>query len=836
MIFLGIGMSSQILVNQGFESSVYPPQGWSMGNFLRTTTDYCNGTAAIKGLADDSPASTIYSTNESHGGDIHISFNYSAIATSPGNTISGSLVVEYAVFPIHPYNPVIIFSGRDITSSTTCSTFTGLIPAGRVPVGSHLQIRIRGFKKGGLNNPAFNLVLDDIKFTETISCNVPLDLTSPKTAANSIDILWKAPAVTPSNYDIYYSTLNTSPSSTTIPNETGVSGISAVLDGLNTNTDYYIWVRSSCGMSEKSFWTGPLKVKTGYCIPNRDAQTTSYLKKIITSTANFANLNYTASSSSTYVDNSAVSFSGSPGGNINYFLQPSGATYTNDYHIWIDWNNDQDFNDAGELVFTTNVSASSFSGSFTIPAGQALGNYRVRFGTSGYGGITECGPVSSGNYTGGYVDFNLNVMSPPTCFAPTNLNVASVSLNSTTVSWNAPTANVPSNGYDIYYSTSNTAPIASTIPGMTGVSGTSATIQGLTTNANYYVWVRSRCTPSDQSAWVGSVTMLLGYCNPAGSNSNSSPYYFFKKITTTTPNFTSLDYTASTYTAYVDNSSLVFSGTPGENISFSLIAALSKYIWVDWNNDLDFNDAGENVFNSNASTGSFTIPDNQALGNYRVRFGTSNSSLDYPLAVCGPTYNSINFVDFTLNVTAPPTCLAPTTVVISNKTKNSAAISWVVSTTPPQYGYDIYYSTSNTIPTASTAPLISGVLNNIETLNGLNANTQYYVWIRSHCSIDDIGVWSNPVSFVTVSENLATSETELRDSVQIHPNPFIDILNIPNNSKVQSVLIINPEGRVVKTIEKPSSSLQLGDLKSGIYLVTLNMKDGSKQTIKAIKK
>jgi len=40
----------------------------------------------------------------------------------------------------------------------------------------------------------------------------------------------------------------------------------------------------------------------------------------------------------------------------------------------------------------------------------------------------------------------------------------------------------------------------------------------------------------------------------------------------------------------------------------------------------------------------------------------------------------------------------------------------------------------------------------------------------------------------------------------------------------------------VKTIDSPSSALYLGDLKKGMYLVILNMKDGSKQTVKAIKR
>jgi hypothetical protein len=84
---------------------------------------------------------------------------------------------------------------------------------------------------------------------------------------------------------------------------------------------------------------------------------------------------------------------------------------------------------------------------------------------------------------------------------------------------------------------------------------------------------------------------------------------------------------------------------------------------------------------------------------------------------------------------------------------------------------------------------------------------------------------------------LATSEvSQAKNDLKAYPNPFADVLNISDISKVKSVSIVDVAGRVVKTIENPSSALQLGDLKQGLYLVTLNMKDGSKQTIKAIKK
>jgi len=84
---------------------------------------------------------------------------------------------------------------------------------------------------------------------------------------------------------------------------------------------------------------------------------------------------------------------------------------------------------------------------------------------------------------------------------------------------------------------------------------------------------------------------------------------------------------------------------------------------------------------------------------------------------------------------------------------------------------------------------------------------------------------------------LATSETSVKkNDINAYPNPFTDILNISDIKNVKSVSVVDIAGRLIKNIESPSSTLHLGDLKQGVYLVVLNMSDGSKQTIKAIKK
>lgn len=90
---------------------------------------------------------------------------------------------------------------------------------------------------------------------------------------------------------------------------------------------------------------------------------------------------------------------------------------------------------------------------------------------------------------------------------------------------------------------------------------------------------------------------------------------------------------------------------------------------------------------------------------------------------------------------------------------------------------------------------------------------------------------------VTSSGILSTNEiVKNNDNVKGYPNPFTDVLNISDVKNVGSIAVMDVSGKLVKTFTKPESVLHLSELKSGIYLVVLTMKDGSKQTIKAIKK
>lgn len=122
----------------------------------------------------------------------------------------------------------------------------------------------------------------------------------------------------------------------------------------------------------------------------------------------------------------------------------------------------------------------------------------------------------------------------------------------------------------------------------------------------------------------------------------------------------------------------------------------------------------------------------------------------------------------------------------------------------------------------------------IPTIAGVN----YYINVGNFDGYDDRSE-GNFIIQITTEASLATHEisgSKTGSLITLYPNPFIDALHISDITKVKSISVFDISGKLVKTIDKPDSVLYLGELKQGVYLITLNQKDGSKQTLKAIKK
>uniref|UniRef100_UPI0026039541 fibronectin type III domain-containing protein n=1 Tax=Flavobacterium sp. TaxID=239 RepID=UPI0026039541 len=304
------------------------------------------------------------------------------------------------------------------------------------------------------------------------------------------------------------------------------------------------------------------------------------------------------------------------------------------------------------------------------------------------------------------------------CGLPTDLAVSEISSGYARISWTE-AASRPG-GYDIYFTLSSTSvPTAATTPSAT--STTNSAMVTLTNGSNTWrYWVRSNCG-SLKGEWVfgGSFT------NPVSSPCNSAVYGLFPK---------------ETFTPLCNGTlEVVTQGAHSGEYSNVNIVPYKNYIFDSTMNDVVTitNEAGTIVYAKS------NVPLIWASENFsgvvRYFFHTS--------AGCGT--DSWTRTKYIIGTNAT-TCNGPTALTVSNVTSNSARIAWTAPTYPPLGGYEVYYSTVNTAPTAST-PATFGNATTISLAYNLSPATTYYYWVRSNCDGTIKGSWISGGSFTTIA-------------------------------------------------------------------------------------
>ncbi|MBK8555679.1 MAG: M4 family metallopeptidase [Lewinellaceae bacterium] len=141
-----------------------------------------------------------------------------------------------------------------------------------------------------------------------------------------------------------------------------------------------------------------------------------------------------------------------PGSSAAVSLSPgfSGATYNEYWKIWIDYNGDSDFSDAGELAYTSGgLSSSTVTGTINVPA-NASGTTRMRVSMKYNAAQTECETFSYGEVEDYTVEFNAGAPDTQAPTTPGSLSASGTTQTSTNLSWTASTDNVGVDHYELY--------------------------------------------------------------------------------------------------------------------------------------------------------------------------------------------------------------------------------------------------------------------------------------------------------------------------------------------------------------------------------------------------
>lgn len=153
--------------------------------------------------------------------------------------------------------------------------------------------------------------------------------------------------------------------------------------------------------------------------------------------------------------------------------------------------------------------------------------------------------------------------------------------------------------------------------------------------------------------------------------------------------------------------------------------------------------------------------------------------------------------------------------------------AYLKETVGPEAGKGAVYITAGSSGKKSGGPLDHPAM--FSSLNELGScvvevhNNQLDMkFIRENGQVDDYFtiIKSAPITSVN------TISKEDRPSLEIHPNPSTDIINIATEARLKFVQIFDNKGTQVKFIKGHPSTIDIGELTHGLYIVTGTTEDG----------
>ncbi|MEP7169062.1 MAG: GEVED domain-containing protein, partial [Bacteroidota bacterium] len=478
-------------------------------------------------------------------------------------------------------------------------------------------------------------------------------------------------------------------------------------------------------------------VSACYCTPSTTGGTTYYISNF-TTTGGSSNINNASVGSATgYQDFfSTAGMSSLPNDVINYNMTVAGGS-TYGRAIWVDWNQDGAFSAGEQVASSTGYLSSPLTGSFTVPLTALAGTTRMRIIAS----FTPSNPSNpcTNSGTGEYEDYAFTVIALTPCTTPAPGNtLASANPACSGVNFTLSLQNFTT-GSGVTYKWQS-SPDGTTWANVSGA--TSSTLITSQTVATYYqCLVTCSSGPNTTTSTQVYVTMAaVNACYCINTNTTSTTYYI--NNFSTTNGITNITNNNSGFSAngYGNFTGLSVSQVPGSSVSFSMSevgGTMGFGIWVDWNQDGDFADAGEQMYLPGSyqasATGSFTVPAGALPGNTRMRV-VGNELAVSPTACTGTAYTECE--DYTFNVVGYPATPANPTEVgtpVCSTGGNIAAVGSAPS------GETWYWQA--TAAGTSIATPVSGNYN-------IPANGTYYIRSRDNSTL----LWSTGAGSIIVSD------------------------------------------------------------------------------------
>jgi len=430
--------------------------------------------------------------------------------------------------------------------------------------------------------------------------------------------------------------------------------------------------------------------------------------------------------------------------------------------VWIDYDHSGTFDTTEYTLIGTSTGISPlptpyiYSGNIVIDPTAQTGITRMRVRQANQGGIAKTSACTNTGVFGEYEDYLININASNNCSGtPTAGTVVAPGSVCPGIQFSL-SATGTTNGvlgltYEWqYYNTATTT--WDPAPG-TNNNATYTATSGITTTTDYRLKIT--CTNGGGFDISSPVSIFISpvvscYCIPGGNNSS----YYINNLSTTggTKNITktATNYSPSGYGDFTATDTLEVQAGTVFNLNAAFGSGASTFgvkIWIDYDGDGSFAQAGEQVYVSSQYYNTFatpiTIPATTAAITTRMRIGisfTPNSGPSGPCAVIAG-----EFEDYTISILAAPSCLASTSFTPSAQGSSFATLSWNSVATAAGYEY--------IVDQVATSPTVAGV-NTTDTFynaTGLTPASIYYLHVRTNCG-SSYSPWAN-FSFFTTAVN-----------------------------------------------------------------------------------
>lgn len=297
-------------------------------------------------------------------------------------------VTGYDVYQGATLKATVVTTSYAVTGLTTATAYTFTVKAKDAA--------------GNLSASSNTVNVTTLASADTTPPTAPTSLTASGTTQTTTNLSWIASTdnVAVMGYEVYQGTTLKATVTTT----------SYAVTGLTAATAYTFSVKAKDAAGNISASSNVANVTTlsssiTYCTSQGNSTADEKIGKVV-----FGTINNTSTGTAGYENFTALSTNTTRGAAYTITITPSwtGTVYSEGYAVWIDYNNDGDFADAGELVWSKAISKTTpVNGTFTVPATAPLGTTRMRVSMKYNGVPTACEAFSYGQVE----DYTVNIVS-----------------------------------------------------------------------------------------------------------------------------------------------------------------------------------------------------------------------------------------------------------------------------------------------------------------------------------------------------------------------------------------------------------------------------------------